>query len=1154
MKRGLPIRARLALLVLATALPFVGLLVYTTWQRIEDETRRGGDETLRTARVMAFETRLTLQRMGDLLEHLSAQPQLLPLQKEHCPPIFESFNTMFPQYANLLTVTADGVRVCHSLEMPEGATPAKIDPDLFLTRALRSNGFVVGRVTPGALTGRWVLYVGQALRPPGADQPTGAVAMTIRLSDLEFAQGQSELPSEAVALLVDGKGTVIADSRQPGNGFGRNASITDWFKAVRTEAIGFRARDEAGVERIYSSVAVPETDWHAVVGIPVASLHASATRRSLVSIALGLLALGLAAFLAWLTARRLAGPLESLAATVREAARGPLPPRALEPHDAPGTPLEVQTLCENFHTMLTARDQAEQALRDSESNLAITLHSIGDAVIVTDTQGRVTRMNGAAERLSGWVLEDALQRPLAEVFQIINTETGEPASDPVARVLASGDVVGLANHTTLRARGGARYDIADSAAPIRAAGGEIIGVVLVFSDVTESYLQQRALAEREQRLRVTGEMAKVGGWESDLATGLTVLSPELKQLYEFEPDAEITGTELLTMMAPQSQQEMMVVSERCVREGVPWDIYLNITTAKGNRRWLHSSGRAVRRDGAIVQLVGASQDITALYLAQEKVRDSERLLRIASTLVRLGGWVVRLRDRHLTWSDEAAAIHEMPAGSSPSLYEVNDLYVPESRERLHRAFGESARRGVPYDLELQLVTRTGRRVWVRTMGEAVRNAKGQIFQVQGAFLDITDRRQAEVELQGHRYRLQELVRERTADLESARQMAEEASRAKSTFLANMSHEIRTPMNAIIGMTHLLQQEIADPRALGQLGKVSTAAHHLLGIINDILDLSKIEADRLTLEDRPFSPRDVLNNTLDMLRERAQAKGLELRAELSPDLPALLRGDPLRIEQILLNFLSNAIKFSDRGVISMRASQAAAGDNWVQLRVEVQDPGIGLTREQQSRLFQSFSQADNSTSRQYGGTGLGLVIARRLAVLMGGEVGVASEPAVGSTFWMTARLSRVVAGARQAGQQLPAESAAQLLRERHQGARILLADDDPVNQEVTRGLLTRVGLLVELVDDGQQALDKMRTEDYALVLMDVQMPVMDGLQATRAIRQLPGRQQMPIIAMTANAFAEDRVLCLGAGMNDHLGKPVDPDRFYATLLRWLEARP
>jgi PAS domain S-box-containing protein len=860
MKRGLPIRARLALLVLATALPFVGLLAYNTWQRIVDETRRAGDETLRTARVTAFETQLALRRTRDLLEHLAAQPQLLTLDKRDCPAIFPTFNTMFPQYANLLTTDVQGRRICTSHQLPPDARP-NVDPNLFLTRALRTNGFVVGRVTPGPMTGRWVLYVAQALRPGGTGEPIGAIALTIRLSDLEFAQGQAELPPGAVALLVDGAGIVMADSRNPAQGFGRNATQTDWFEPARLGKSRFLARDESGVERLYSSVPVPDTDWHAVVGLPASAIHEDITRRNMMGIGLAMIALALAAMLAWLTARRMAGPLEALAAMARDAASGPLP-QGSELRTLPGTPLEVQTLCENFRAMLQARDHAEKALRDSESNLAITLHSIGDAVIVTDLAGRITRMNGAAERLTGWPLADALQRPLAEVFHIVNTGTGEPASDPVARVLASGDVVGLANHTTLRARGGARYDIADSAAPIRTAEGNILGVVLVFSDVTESYLQQRALAEREERLRITGQMAQVGGWESDLATGVTVLSPELKQLYEFEPDAEVTGAELLTMMAPQSQQEMMVVSERCVREGAPWDIYLNITTAKGNRRWLHSSGRAVRRDGVIVQLVGASQDITALYLAQEKVRDSERLLRIASTLVRLGGWVVRLRDRLLTWSDEAAAIHDMPSGSSPSLYEVNDLYVPESRERLHRAFGECARRGVPYDLELQLVTKAGRRVWVRTMGEAVRNAKAQIVQVQGAFLDITDRRQAEVELQGHRYRLQELVRERTADLESARQMAEEASRAKSTFLANMSHEIRTPMNAIIGMTHLLQQEIHDPRALGQLGKVSTAAHHLLGIINDILDLSKIEADRLTLEDRPFSPRDVLNNTLD----------------------------------------------------------------------------------------------------------------------------------------------------------------------------------------------------------------------------------------------------------------------------------------------------
>ncbi|MBS1160336.1 MAG: domain S-box protein [Proteobacteria bacterium] len=427
-----------------------------------------------------------------------------------------------------------------------------------------------------------------------------------------------------------------------------------------------------------------------------------------------------------------------------------------------------------------------------------------------------------------------------------------------------------------------------------------------------------------------------------------------------------------------------------------------------------------------------------------------------------------------------------------------------------------------------------------------------ISHILGFASDVTDRHKIDSELEEYRRQLEHMVSERTVELAAAKEHAERASRAKSAFLANMSHEIRTPLNAVIGLTHLIRRDSADSRDKERLDRIADSAGHLLGIINDILDISKIEAEKLHLEESDFSLRRIIAETLEMVDYRARDKGLALLSALDPGLPAGLHGDPKRLQQVLLNFLSNAIKFTERGHILLRASVAESSAERIILRLEVEDTGIGIDPAIQNRLFLPFEQADDTTTRRFGGTGLGLAISRQLARMMGGEAGMSSTPGRGSTFWMTASLG--IAALAEDSAPRPAEpldSEAEVRRTRH-GARILLVEDDPLNQEVALDMLRHAGLNADLADNGQKAVDLASEKDYDLILMDMQMPVLDGLAATRQILALPGKSSTIIVAMTANAFSEDRETCMAAGMVDHIGKPVAPQTLYALLLRWLPA--
>jgi two-component system, sensor histidine kinase and response regulator len=957
---------------------------------------------------------------------------------------------------------------------------------------------------------------------PRSGNPRAAV-LVLRLDPKQFlvpTLGRWPLPGHSAAFaLMDRDGTSLLQSNTQAARIRLDADL------LKGETLD--TRDSAGQNVLAVARPVPGTSWLVVARIDKAEAFAEANRD-----AFWIASSGVMFVIAWGIALYL----------MRER-------QALQLKRA-----ESQQQAQKLQAL-----QLLQSIADSSTDL----------IYAKDKAGRFLLFNREASRASGVTVEAAIGRDGHEIFPAAQADLMK-ASDQ--RVLETGHP--LSYETDLETIDGTRTFLSTKGL-LRGPGGEPAGVFGISRDITERRRAEQALREAADLVQavedsVLDHMAVLDADGTIIAVnaawreyGARAAAQDCRGLprssvgatYLDAPchdNAVLAREGIAAVLAGREPVFTMEYCCGCEEPHEHWFV-MKVTPlkiARGGAVVVHSGITELKRNAAelgryrdrLEELV--AQRTAELERSNRTLAEGERFLRTLTDNLPASmgywGWDLRCRfanrlcRERFDVTPETILNVDLPGlfGDGYASIEAHVLTVLAGEPRRYTTMWLDAH-GAP------------RHFLVDLLPDDVNGRVEGFFMLAAEITALTD--------------AQRQLEQANEELVVARDRAEAASRAKSAFLANMSHEIRTPMNAIIGFTEMLKADSGDPAAVRRLDRVSEAAQHLLALINDILDLSKIESGKLTLEHAGFSLADAVARSVTLVEGQAHAKGLALAVDIAR-VPDALCGDVTRLSQALLNLLGNAVKFTDRGRVELRARVLEESAGSVLLRFEVHDTGIGIACDKLPNLFKAFEQADASTTRRFGGTGLGLALTRHLAQLMGGHAGANSVLGRGSTFWFTARLARAQdeAGRQPVLAPLPAPQAASepagewrvVPAGNVPAGRVLLVEDNPLNQEVAVAVLTRAGLSVQLAENGQHAVALAGAGRYDLVLMDLQMPVMDGFAATRALRKLPQYRDTPILALTANAFGETRAACLEAGMNDHIPKPVTPQRLCEILARWL----
>ena len=777
---------------------------------------------------------------------------------------------------------------------------------------------------------------------------------------------------------------------------------------------------------------------------------------------------------------------------------------------------------------ITERKRTEDMLRESEERFRDVFENAPSGIYVAGPDGRIAQANAAMCRMLGYSREELAAKTWLE---LTHPEDVEAAVERLKRMRwEPGECIEAEKRCTHRS--GAVVWVRFKLSLIRGgADGQVYSVVHM-EDITEGKRAEEALRSSEDRRRMLARALESAGEcisITDTEDRLLYVNQAFLRTYGYE-ERELIGRHIGMVRSArtptEAQHEVLPATLAGAWEGELWN------RAKDGREFPISLATSAVFDeqGKRIALVGIARDISERKQAEQALRNSQEKFRQLAENMRAVVWMVPLAAGETPYVNPA---YERIWGRSCESIRQNpmswmDAVHPDDLEQARQRFAAELE-GKPGEAEFRIRTPGGQEKWIWDRAFPIRDEAGKLVRIVGISEDVTERK----------LRQAELIRSREA--------AEAANLAKSRFLANMSHEIRTPMNGVLGMIQLLLESDLNSEQQRYADVAQTSGWALLSLIDDILDLSKIEARKMSLEKLAFRPRRIIEEVVQLLRVQADAKGLAFDWRVSPEVPSLLAGDAKRLRQVLTNLCSNAIKFTERGGVTLDAVLDGVSGGAATVRFTIADTGIGIRPGQMAALFSPFVQADASTTRKYGGTGLGLAICKQLVEMMGGKIGVTSREGDGSTFWFTAVFDL---SAEPVPRRLP-PAAERDVCPGASGARVLVVEDNAVNRDVALAQLRKLGYLASAVSDGAEAVDAVRGGGYCLVLMDCDMPVMDGFEATRRIRGLAG-PGIPIVALTADAMPADRDRCLSGGMNDYLAKPVSLDRLAEVLARWLPA--